>query len=227
MHLQAMSYFYGLITVKFDEGQEEHAHIGTLQALYSEGVIQKVLQLPILSPQYTWTRKITFALQHWCAFHLIECNRRNLNHAARCISLLSTDCLANVKKQVARRHKLALIAKNRKDADLIEKLPPVPKLKAAVRKAMIDLAVLHSVYAGQTSMPEPACMAALASVTGVIFCGGFGGRCGEWECMPLEHVKQQLSAGKNFLVCPHHKTAHKYGELGKYLSPGVKDRVRR
>ena len=43
----------------------------------------------------------------------------------------------------------------------------------------------------------------------------------EWELMSFKSVVDALNAGDNFLVCSDHKTSPTYGDLAKYLSPGL------
>ena len=44
--------------------------------------------------------------------------------------------------------------------------------------------------------------------------------------MTRSHVREQLPSGKNFLVCPDHKTADELGEVVKYLSPSTCEALR-
>ena len=53
--------------------------------------------------------------------------------------------------------------------------------------------------------------------------GGVGrvaGRPGEWESMERSDIERLLIDGGNVLVMQRHKTAHKYGALGRYIPPG-------
>ena len=43
----------------------------------------------------------------------------------------------------------------------------------------------------------------------------------EWQLMLRSHVTEQLDNGHDFVVCPDHKTATLYGDLGKWLAPGT------
>ena len=44
--------------------------------------------------------------------------------------------------------------------------------------------------------------------------------------MTRAHVVEQLNAGHDWLVCAHHKTSKTYGDLAKWLSPGVVECLR-
>ena len=61
----------------------------------------------------------------------------------------------------------------------------------------------------------------LASKVGIIFFNAHTGRGGEWAVIKLEHVQKQIREGLDYLSCPEHKTAWKYGSAGKWLAPGT------
>eukprot|EP00971_Amphidinium_carterae_P057665 1140722-Amphidinium_carterae.1 len=43
----------------------------------------------------------------------------------------------------------------------------------------------------------------------------------EWSLLSKQHVQEQLALGKDFIVCSQHKTSATYGDLRKWLSPGL------
>ena len=98
-YVQGLQYFYAMLDVR-SAGNDSFTHIGVLQALYSEGVIQELMALKIMKPDYSWTRKIVFALEHLADFCLVECQRKRFLEAYRCVSLLKADVLDSHKKQV-------------------------------------------------------------------------------------------------------------------------------
>ena len=77
----------------------------------------------------------------------------------------------------------------------------------------------------QALLPRDVQGLATSCLVGAIWLDGFGGRKMEWETMKGEEVDKMLSEGKDFLVCPEHKTSHTYGSLAKWLSPGVRAAV--
>jgi hypothetical protein len=102
--------------------------------------------------------------------------------------------------------------------------PPVDVLKDASTKMMIALNGIVE-HAKSTELTTSAMLgAANAYMVGIIWCGTFAGRSGEWvKDLLAEDVIDQLRVqGKEFLTFLHYKTAKLYGELGKWLSPGVK-----
>jgi hypothetical protein len=86
---------------------------------------------------------------------------------------------------------------------------------------MIGLRMLQAKHNGENELPSEAQYAANAAITGILALNGYFGRKKEWEILSTEHVLKQLDAGKDFLVCQDHKTAHCYGDAAKWLAPGT------
>eukprot|EP00971_Amphidinium_carterae_P157385 3119765-Amphidinium_carterae.2 len=66
-------------------------------------------------------------------------------------------------------------------------------------------------------MPGSIRSTATCCLVGCIYFNGFGGRRLEWEHLLQSHVEDQLHKGYDWVLCQHHKTAHTYGELAKWL----------
>lgn len=153
------------------------------------------------------------------------CRSKNHIEAKRFISLLQVDLLAGLKKRNNKAAQIAGIGKNRSDCKKMKALPPIEDMKKMVKQAMFDLCTISNACADKdVTFGER--LAANTCIVGIIFYNGFGGRSNEWEVMPAAHVAEQLAEGIDFLVCPNHKTATTYGELGKYLAPGTFEAVK-
>jgi len=224
--LQGLNYFFSMLRVD-SVADNEFPHIGFVQALIRGSLFQELLGLPLMSTRYSWTRKMVFAFDHFVNYCAIEAAKHNLADAQRYIGVLQKDLLASLKKNVSKKHKERMITKNAADAARLAKMAPVDELKRHVRQAMLDLGKIHKTYVGKDSLPPMLHLAANTAIVGIIYSNGFGGRSQEWQVMPLTHVRAQLKKDLDYLVCPNHKTAHVYGELGKHLQPGTLGSIER
>lgn len=86
---------------------------------------------------------------------------------------------------------------------------------------MIDLRCISEKFQGEVALPAAARAHANADLCGIIFLNGFAGRCMEWALLTLEHFQAQMAKDKNYILCPIHKTAHKYGDMAKWIAPGT------
>jgi hypothetical protein len=222
--MQGLEYFYSMVEVTFADGSE-FDHVGALQAVHQQGVFQGLLELPIFSSERSWTQKAVCSLEHYINFCLIVCVRNNHIEAQKFISLLQKDLLAGLKKRTSKSKKIASIGKNRSDCAKMKALPPIGDMKGMVKQAMLDLCTISKACDGrEVTFGER--LSANTCIVGIVYYNGFAGRSKEWEVMPAAHVAEQLAECKDFLVCPNHKTASTYGELGKYLAPGTLDAVK-
>ena len=76
-------------------------------------------------------------------------------------------------------------------------------------------------YGEYDTLPRHVQGLANAAMIGVIYCNGYGGRCGEWCVLKLQDFRAQMKKKKEYVLCQEHKTSHVYGELAKWLAPGT------
>ena len=88
---------------------------------------------------------------------------------------------------------------------------------------MMTLIGIQREYVGQDILPLRVQGLANAAMIGVIYCNGFGGRCGEWCILKLRDFRAQMKRGKSYVLCQEHKTSHVYGDLAKWLAEGSKE----
>ena len=88
---------------------------------------------------------------------------------------------------------------------------------------MMTLIGIQREFLGQDALPQRVQGLANAAMIGVIYCNGFGGRCGEWCVLKLRDFRAQMKRGKNYVLCQEHKTSHVYGDLAKWLADGTKE----
>ena len=65
--------------------------IGCMAAVYKDGVMHKLFQLPVLHPNYSWSWKIFTSVEIFCDFLLMQCGTKDYSEASRCISRMKTD----------------------------------------------------------------------------------------------------------------------------------------
>lgn len=107
------------------------------------------------------------------------------------------------------------------DYDKILGFPPLSELQQGVHNAMLLLMKLKNDTIGRAELTQPEQGAATVAMVGILATNGYLGRKKEWETMDKNHVIQQLESGKDFVVCPNHKTSSVYGDLAKWLAPGI------
>ena len=107
------------------------------------------------------------------------------------------------------------------DYDKILGFPPLSELQQGVHNAMLLLMKLKNDTVGRAELTQAEQGAATVAMVGILATNGYMGRKKEWETMDKNHVTQQLGSGKDFVVCPNHKTSSVYGDLAKWLAPGI------
>ena len=104
----------------------------------------------------------------------------------------------------------------------IENLPSPKECKAAVHKAMLDLAVLASVAAETNHMGHKEKFSANVALAGILIYGTCAGRSSEWHRMDREKVQKTIEEGDEIILVSKHKTAKCYGQVAKWLPPGLR-----
>ena len=80
----AMKRFWSLYNV--DGGT--HNDVGATIALFDQGVLDRLLSTPALSPTRSWTNLVWTSLNHFCNFHTLECDRLYMPLASQRIAAL-------------------------------------------------------------------------------------------------------------------------------------------
>jgi hypothetical protein len=242
-HLRGMSRFFSLIEVESNDGawgaidtEELACDPLTLIGCLQSKVHEVLFDLPLLDfNKYTWGGKLLEAVMAFCRWHIHELNGQLVaggigpwtQHKAAIDRLLTILQGGYHKRWMAAKDK-KVIAKNREDLDRIKALPPVAVLRGAVEKGYLDLAAIHKEYAHDQCTPLPRNVQGLAnaSMVGAFWLDMFGGRKSEVENTSLAEVDRMLAEGRDYLVCPEHKTSRTYGSLAKWLTPGVLQAVK-
>jgi len=214
--------FFKLLDIEEGHTPDE---AGVLVALYEDNLWTEMLETKIMSPVWSWTRKIVGALVHWCNFMVMDCERKGQWGTKESITALG-HLLIGWTKQCSKEHKTHNRARYRFDADRIANMADDTVLKEAVRQAMIDLQRLAAECRGRARLPAGVLGRANVIIVGIIWLNGWAGRSGEWQEMESADVREQLAKGLDYLICPNHKTSDEYGEAVKHLSPGTLEAVK-
>ena len=200
----------------------------TLVALYTSGAYKKLLNMPLLHPKYRWSLRVIDALMAFCQYQLRELAQRSIRaeegpweEYTRVLNSFVSDLKGGHRKRCEELKTESLRKKAAEDYERLENLPPLKELQDAVFKAFLCLQALAKEWSGKDSLPASVQRTANSCMAGAFLLGTFQGRHREWELAELSHVQAQLAAGLNFLVCTHHKTSKTYGDLAKYLPPGL------
>ena len=193
---------------------------GVLCSVYQEDIMQKLMDAPLMGFQFSWTRKIIWALDHFCSHLKVYCNKKRYLEARTTIQQLEDEVLSAYKKQCLKARKGADRKKFHVDAARLDHFPSSDEAKEAVLKAMVSLASLSHEATGKPQLSFNEKLNATTAMVGIIHYNSFAGRSGEWQSMPRNHVEEQIALGKDYLLCPEHKTSDTYGTLAKYVPAG-------
>ena len=212
--------FFSLLEPTDPSTKVDPCGIEVVCAVYRGGWVRKLRKLPILDNKRAWSRKMCDALKQYLQYLEQTSKEKGMIQAGSICNDLS-NTLAGWKKHSRRSKRVREKAKNKEDADLLDKSSPVWKVKNAVYESMKELQGLVAMYAGSDSMPPRMVGRATMLLVGIIFYNLWAGRPGEWQDMERAHVVSQLDIGLPYIVCQKHKTARFYGDLAKWVSPGT------
>ena len=202
--------------------------VTTLVSFYISDQWKKFFDSALFSPTYDWTTNIIDSLIVYCRFHLHDLSKKHLHggvgpweHYSKVLEQFVKDLQGGFRKRCVEARGINVNKKRKSDAQALTQLPDVKCLQSAVRQAYIILQALSTKFAGLDTMPPCARAVANACIAGAVLLDTFMGRSMEWEILTHEHLAAQLDAGRDVIVCAEHKTFRRYGELAKYLSPGL------
>lgn len=143
---------------------EDAAKPAFLAAVYINDAQKEVFKLPIMSIQYTWTKKVWLSLKQFSVWHLHLVSvqhlksldartEKTLEKYKSCIELLWQELeggglASRITDETGRR----LIAKARADRERIGKIATLSEMKSAVRQAMCFLKCLEERTEGKDEL---------------------------------------------------------------------------
>lgn len=134
-------------------------------------------------PARSWSTPIVDAIGHYAKWQTIGFRRRADTKAVDMIAQLQEGIVAPKRKRNARARSDAAVLKKASDGDKLERVAPPGEIKAAVRAAMIDLAIIAIHFKSASTMPPRAKQVTNAIVVGILFNNQLGGRSEERTCM--------------------------------------------
>lgn len=137
IYTQGVRYFFNMFDISVNEkhvsiaSAENSKLIGFFVVLYTENVMTTAFELPLLNTEYPWTRKIIDSVSLMLDFLGIECNRRRLDEAGRCLQLLAKEYFNPKKRSGYKERKVGMMQKKQSDAERLKHMPSVPEIKKA------------------------------------------------------------------------------------------------
>ena len=219
-YTQKLRYFLGLFDLP-----DGFSHVGFAAGLFSTGIMEDLLALPIMQPSLPLTRSIMASVSHFCKFVLAKCDRLRLDEAARCIRLLQSDIFGPLRKLTSKHKKFGATRKGMRDSAKIKNFAPWDTVRTALKNGMIDMHTIAAMF-GDQGLPWQLKRAINVIMTSLVYLNSFAGRPGEWESMERRVMENVVEAGVGLLTVEDHKTDYKYGTLGRYLPPGNMEAAR-
>jgi len=148
-------------------------------------------------------------------------------HYEKVLMSFMDDLSAGWKKKCTRAERARAGKKRDDDRARLKKIPSITEMQKAIEKAYITMKALADHYKHATcSMSKQDRILANAIMAGAMLLDTFMGRKKEWEILDAEYVKQVLDMCQDFIECKDHKTHRTYGDIAKWLSPGLMECMR-
>ena len=200
--------------------------------MYKEhAAIERAVNLHILDPYLSWTRKVADGLEKLGESVALEGEDRNDTVAIQCSTMMGKRFIAPLRKKIydgvdehtERRRKI--------DEERLKLLPSPELMRDAAQLALYDIIVLHREHAAEYKrtgkLPVIVRRALNAKAYGVLVYRSVPGRGGEWEMMELTQILKCLDDPDCwFIVVTAHKTAKSIGSLGRYMPDDIKAMLR-
>ena len=205
----------------------------TLVSFFANGTCEEMFDLPILSPQYGWTKKLKPALLLFCEWHLSVLDKKKLLSDDTCLPKYSAALeglkrmlKGGITKKVNADNKKRIAQRRSGDAVKLSNFMSIDVMKEAIFKAMVCLHYIFVTYTNVEALPAAVQSAANAALVGILYLNGFAGRKMEWEVLLASYILEQFANGLDYIVCDQHKTAYIYGSLAKWLAPGTIEAIK-
>ena len=204
-----------------DIDKENYSDIGVVQALYDQGVMAKLTQLPIMDPIYHWTEKMTCALKCLIEFMLVQCEDKRLGPARKALTSLRDRQVFEITKACSRSKKLAGQARKDVDRERLRNYMPIAMARSTLMESMIDLRAVHRIHEGADSMTPFWQRVASVNMAWQMVMNGTFARSGELSNLYETEVLDSRAAGLEYVVIKRHKTVLQRGKLGRYFTPAM------
>lgn len=201
--------------------------IEALVAMYTSGTIKKLFSIALMDPKYSWPLDMIDSMYSYICFHLHLMTDKTLTSEPgpwvqykQVLDAFKSYLDSGVRKKCVEAAALMQAQKQRDDLEAIKKLPPIADLQAAVGKAYKCIQQICKDF-GDQPLPSQVRAQLNACLVFAISIDTFAGRKKEWEVLKFQHVVDQLNKNLDYIICSDHKTAATYGDIAKWLSPGL------
>ena len=192
-------------------------------------VYTQLIDLPILHPKYFWTSDLLEGLGTYINFWIWKLKKMMvrgepgpLNKYRDCLELLLGSLKSGHMSKCNAFKEESFKAKGKDDLYVLKNFPSIQEMvQPAVANAMLVMKKIGEEYIGKANMPPNTLALANIIVCGVWECDTFLGRKYEIEHCLATDMQKTLEDGLEYLPCKYHKTAPTYGDVVKFLTPGL------
>ena len=192
-------------------------------------LLNDFMALPIMGRRYYWTQDMIAAMMKYSQFFIEKLQKKQLEQDDETFSKFEDTLqfaigrMERFSASCAKPAKARLNAKYKEDARDIEGMPTKEQMQAALQLAYLDANELVQNWSDESVMSCRDKRLKLNDImAAAIQLDTFGGRVKEWFEAQIEMIEEILDSGDDCLACANHKTSHQYGDVGKYISPGVR-----
>ena len=215
------------------DGDVDITDVKILVGFYISKQYTELVDIPLLHPKFHWTHRILEGFACYAAFWIwrlknmiIQGEQGPLQKYIDCLECV----IANMKSGHSRRCKeykeFGYQETAREDAEIIRNFPSIKDIvQPSVRRAYCILKRIATEYAGGDVLPPRERALANATLIGAWHYDTFMGRKWEIEHALLTDIDKMLNDGYEYLLCRQHKTHKTYGEIIKYITPGLREAI--
>ena len=203
--------------------------VKVLIGFYLSHTYDPFISLDVLHPKFFWTADM---LEGFCAYiNFWIWKLKNMqvlgeigsaDNYTSCLDLLLAALKSGHLKRCNEFKEKAFKARAKDDHYVLKNWPSIEnEVKPAVNNALMILKAIGDKYIGQPSMPNNVLALANTCVGGVWEYNTFMGRVWEIVHCLAEDMGLVIEKLLEYLLCKEHKTSKTYGDLVKYLTPGL------
>ena len=161
--------------------------------MYETDVLDTIMSLPVLSPEYSWTDVVVRGLWELVSCLKTRCLKRHDIDGHRDLELVLSDVLVGRKSASTRGKQARAVNRTMVDKKTYDDMFDVKGLKAAVKQSMVDLAACSWAMKNKYLPKGNWIGCATVMMHGIIFVGGQRGRPGEWALVQKEDIRMSYS----------------------------------
>ena len=194
-----------------------------------------MLALPLLHPRISWTETTFEGLVNYITYWKAELKNKKIKDddgAAwdmykDCLECLATELRSGYAKRCREWREIGYAEKAKEDMKVLRAFPSFPEiLQPAVREAYCLLRQISTEYKDQSVLPPKVRVLANCIIVGCWHYDTYLGRKWELEHCHYKAMEEALADDQEYIICRRHKTYKTYGDLIKYLTPGLREALR-